>query len=618
MLPFIRSGGALDWDVSLSPFQRGPPRRLNIAIVGHVDHGKSTIVGRLLADTGTLPEGKLEQVRAHCARNAKPFEYAFLVDALKEEQGQGITIDSARVFFRTARRHYILIDAPGHLEFLKNMVTGAARAEAALLVVDAREGMQDNTRRHARLLPLLGVRHIAVLINKIDLVDYAAAVAHRLEAEVREFLKSIGVAAGPAIPVSGMEGDNLVHSSPRTPWYSGPSLVEYLDGLSELAEPTEQPIRMPVQAVYKFTAERDERRIVAGGVASGRLRRGDEVVFYPSGKRSRVHTLEAFNAAPPSEAVAGAPAGFTLTDQIYVARGEVACRGDEPRPVIAARLRVSLFWLSTAPFVSGRSYRLKLGTAAVGAELERVERLVDAAELGAREETSSVGRNEVADCILSLHRPVAVDLEGGVPATNRFVIVDEWQIRGGGIIREVLPDPQAGVRERVLIRNAKWERSSIPWERRAERLGQQPALVLITGAREADRKGLARALEARLFNDGGLAYFLGIGNLLYGVDADLERTGEHRHEHLRRLGEVGNLLLDAGMLLVVTAAELTEGELDLLRTTVDASRIYTAWLGPVAGTGLAPHLHLGAEDSEAENVERIRQLLLEGGVLSKP
>lgn len=591
---------------------------MNIAIVGHVDHGKSTIVGRLLADTGTLPEGKLEQVRSHCARNAKPFEYAFLVDALKEEQGQGITIDSARVFFRTARRHYILIDAPGHLEFLKNMVTGAARAEAALLVVDAREGMQDNTRRHARLLPLLGVRHIAVLINKIDLVGYAAAVAHRLEAEVGEFLKSIGVAAGPAIPVSGREGDNLVRSSPNTPWYSGPSLVEYLDGLSELAEPTEQPFRMPVQAVYKFTAERDERRIVAGGVASGRLRRGDEVVFYPSGKRSRVHTLEVFNAAPPSEAVAGGPAGFTLTDQIYVARGEVACRGDEPRPVIAARLRVSLFWLSTAPFVSGRSYRLKLGTANVGAELERVERLVDAAELGAREDTTSVGRNEVADCILSLDRPVAVDLEGGVPATNRFVIVDEWQIRGGGIIREALPDPQAGVRERVLIRNAKWERSSIPWERRAERLGQQPALVLITGARDADRKGLARALEARLFNDGGLAYFLGIGNLLYGVDADLERTGEHRHEHLRRLGEVGNLLLDAGMLLVVTAAELTEGELDLLRTTVDASRIYTAWLGPFAGTGLAPHLHLGVGDSEAENVERIRQLLLEGGVLSKP
>jgi bifunctional enzyme CysN/CysC len=591
---------------------------VNIALVGHVDHGKSTIVGRLLADTGTLPEGKLEQVRAHCARNARPFEYAFLVDALKEEQSQGITIDSARVFFRTPRRHYILIDAPGHLEFLKNMVTGAARAEVALLVVDAREGMQDNTRRHAQLLPLLGVRHVAVLVNKIDLVDYDAAVIEALDQEVREYLGALGVVAGPAIPVSGREGDNLVRPSARTPWYSGPSLVQYLDGLEEQSAPTEQPFRMPIQAVYKFTAEGDERRIVAGGVASGRIRPGDEVVFYPSGKRSRIQTLEAFAAAPPTEVVAGAAAGLTLTEQIFVSRGEVACRSDEPRPAIAARLRASIFWLGQAPLVAGRSYRLKLGTAAVGAELEGVERLVDASELGSREGATSVGRNEVAECILSLDRPVAVDVEGGVPATNRFVIVDEWQIRGGGIVREVLPDPQAGVREGVLLRNAKWERSSIPRERRAERLGQHPALILITGSRNADRKSLARALEVRLFEDGGLAYFLGIGNLLYGVDADLERTGEHRYEHLRRLGEVGNLLLDAGVLLVVTAAELTGSELDLLRTTVDASRIYTVWLGAGAGTGLTPQLHLAAEDPDAENVERIRRLLIERGVLSWP
>jgi bifunctional enzyme CysN/CysC len=448
-------------------------------------------------------------------------------------------------------------------------------------------------------------------------VGYDASIAQRLEREVRDFLGSVGVTAGPAIPVSGFEGDNLVHSSQRTPWYTGPSLVQYLDGLDELAEPTELPFRMPVQGVYKFTADRDERRIVAGSVAAGRVRGGDEVVFYPSGKRSRVRTLEAFNTAPPGEAAAGASAGMTLTDQIYVARGEVACRADEPRPAVAARLRVSLFWLGANPLMPGREYRLKMGTATVRAELDRVERLIDAAELDAREDATSVSRNEVAECILDLSSPVAVDLEGGVPATNRFVIVDDWQIRGGGIVREALPDAQHRVRERVLIRNAKWESSSIPWERRAERLGQQPAMVLITGARDADRKGLARAVEARLFEDGGLAYFLGIGNLLYGVDADLERTGEHRHEHLRRLGEVGNLLLDAGMLLVVTAADLTENELDLLRTTVDATRIHTVWLGPLAGSGLTPHLHLPG-DLESENVDRIRELLRGRGVLSKP
>ena len=591
---------------------------MNIAVVGHVDHGKSTIVGRLLADTGTLPTGKLEQVRATCARNAKPFEYAFLIDALKEEQSQGITIDSARVFFKTARRPYIIIDAPGHLEFLKNMVTGAARADAALLVVDARAGIQDTTRRHARLLPMLGVRHIGLLVNKIDLVGYEQSVFESLERDLRAFLRDLGVNAGPCIPVSGREGDNLAGRSAATPWYRGPTVVEFLDGLEELPAPVDQPFRMPVQGIYKFTAADDERRIVAGGVASGRLRLGDEVVFYPSGKRSQVRSLEVFNAPVPAEVGAGEAAGLTLRDQIYLTRGEVACLAHEPMPSVATRFRVSIFWLGSAPLERGRTYGLKLGTATVRMELESVDRLTDAAELGARELAVSVGRHEVAECVLRLDRPVAVDAGGDIAATSRFVIVDDWEIRGGGIVREALPDPQAAVRAQVLVRNAKWELSGIPWERRADRLGQQPALVLITGTREADRKGLARALEARLFDEGRLAYFLGIGNLLYGVDADLDRTGEHRHEHLRRLGEVAHLLLDTGVLLVVTAAELTEGELDLFRTTVDPSRIHTIWLGAAKAMALEPDLQLEGTAPMDDSVTSIQELLRSRGVVLQP
>ena len=591
---------------------------MNIAVVGHVDHGKSTIVGRLLADTGTLPTGKLEQVRATCARNAKPFEYAFLIDALKEEQSQGITIDSARVFFKTARRPYIIIDAPGHLEFLKNMVTGAARADAALLVVDARAGIQDTTRRHARLLPMLGVRQIGLLVNKIDLVGYEQSVFESLERDLRAFLRDLGVNAGPCIPVSGREGDNLAGRSAATPWYRGPTVVEFLDGLEELPAPVDQPFRMPVQGIYKFTAADDERRIVAGGVASGRLRLGDEVVFYPSGKRSQVRSLEAFNAPMPAEVGAGEAAGLTLRDQIYLTRGEVACLAHEPMPSVATRFRVSIFWLGSAPLERGRTYGLKLGTATVRMELESVDRLTDAAELGARELAVSVGRHEVAECVVRLERPVAVDAGGDIAATSRFVIVDDWEIRGGGIVREALPDPQAAVRAQVLVRNAKWELSGIPWERRADRLGQQPALVLITGTREADRKGLARALEARLFDEGRLAYFLGIGNLLYGVDADLDRTGEHRHEHLRRLGEVAHLLLDTGVLLVVTAAELTEGELDLFRTTVDPSRIHTIWLGAAKAMALEPDLQLEGTAPMDDSVTSIQELLRSRGVVLQP
>lgn len=590
---------------------------MNIVVVGHVDHGKSTIVGRLLADTGTLPEGKLEQVRQTCARNAKPFEYAFLIDALKAEQDQGITIDSARVFFRTKRRPYIIIDAPGHLEFLKNMVTGAARAEAALLVVDAREGMQENTRRHARLLPLLGVRHIAVLVNKIDLVGNDEVLFRTLEADMRTLLSELGVEAEACIPVSGREGTNLIGPATETPWYSGPSVVEYLDALADERQPTAQPFRMPVQGIYKFTESGDERRIIAGAVASGVLRVGDAVVFYPSGKHSQVRSLESFNTPAIDVTEAGAAAGFTLADQIFVSRGEVACRQDEARPEIAVRLRVSLFWLAATPLVQGKTYQFKLGTASVGMEVESVDRIVDAAELDARDRTNSVVRNEVAECIVRLHRPVAVDPDSDVAATSRFVIVDDWEIRGGGIVRERLPDSQAAVREGVLVRNAKWEPSRIQWERRAVRYKQLPAVVIITGPSSDERKQVARALEAQLFDDNHLAYFLGIGNLLYGVDADLERSGAHRHEHLRRLAEVANLMLDAGMLLVVTCSDLTPVELELIETPITPGRVLTVWIGAKTDTELAYDLDVPDGLDEAEQVARILLLLRQRDIVSR-
>ena len=260
--------------------------RLHIVVTGHVDHGKSTIVGRLLADTGSLPDGRLEAVRATCARNAKPFEYAFLLDALKDEQAQGITIDSARVFFKTARRHYLIIDAPGHVEFLKNMISGAARADAALLVIDAHEGVQENSRRHGYMLSMLGIRQIAVVVNKMDLAGYRQDVFDRVVDEYSAFLARVGLRPAAFIPVSGFHGENLIAPAPAFAWYSGPSVLAALEDFVCRPAATTTAFRMPVQGVYKFTEHQDERRIVAGTVDSGRLLEGDEVIFYPSGKRA--------------------------------------------------------------------------------------------------------------------------------------------------------------------------------------------------------------------------------------------------------------------------------------------------------------------------------------------
>jgi bifunctional enzyme CysN/CysC len=602
-----------------APSVAAPPasQRMNIVIVGHVDHGKSTVIGRLLADTHSLPEGKLEQVRAQCELNSKPFEYAFLLDALKDEQAQGITIDAARVFFKSRLRPYLILDAPGHIEFLKNMITGAARAEAALLVIDAAEGVQENSRRHGYMVSMLGVHQLAVVINKMDLVNWDEAVYDRIVTEYSAFLEQVGIRPSCFIPVSGRGGDNIADRSGNLPWYTGPTVLDALDAFRTEPAPVEQPFRMPVQDVYKFTKQGDDRRIVAGTIDSGTVRVGDDVIFYPSGKKSRIKSLEAFNRPAQSRAEAGFAVGFTLQEQIYITRGEVATLESEPRPQVTTRLRVSLFWLGREAMVKRKEYLLKLGTARVTARLEEVLRVMDASNLETAQQRNAVQRHDVAECVLKLDRAIACDLAEDIPTTSRFVLVDDFEIRGGGIVREALPDRQTAVRDRVLLRNYKWEPSIIQPEQRAEKYNQKAALILVTGEHESDRKGVAKALEEKLFEDGKVVYFLGIGSVLYGVDADIERKPENRQEHMRRLAEVANLMLDAGIILVVAAAELTQDDLAVIKTAVPPDWIETIWAGDTVTTDLACDLQLPG-GAVPEAVDRLKAHLQDEGIIFRP
>lgn len=590
---------------------------MNIVIVGHVDHGKSTVIGRLLADTHSLPEGKLEQVRAQCELNSKPFEYAFLLDALKDEQAQGITIDAARVFFKSRSRDYLILDAPGHIEFLKNMITGAARAEAALLVIDAAEGVQENSRRHGYMVSLLGIRQLAVVVNKMDLVDWSRDVYEGIVREYGAFLDQVGIRPSCFVPVSGRGGDNIAGRSEQLAWYAGPTVLEALDAFRSEPPPVALPFRMAVQDVYKFTKQGDDRRIVAGTIDSGAVKVGDQVIFYPSGKKSRVKSIEAFNRPVQTRAEAGWAVGFTLQEQIYITRGEIATLEREQRPRVTTRLRVSLFWLGKDPMVKRKEYLLKLGTARVTARVEEVLRVMDASTLDAEEQQNAVQRHDVAECILKLDRAIACDLAEDIPATSRFVIVDDFEIRGGGIVREALPDRQAAVRDRVLLRNYKWEPSIIEPEHRAEKYNQKAALILVTGEHETDRKGVAKALERKLFEDGKVVYFLGIGSVLYGVDADIERGPENRLEHMRRLAEVANLMLDAGIILVVAAAELTQDDLEVIKTAVQPDWIETVWAGDSITTDLSCDLHLPG-GAVPEAVDRLKAHLQDKGIIFRP
>ncbi len=592
--------------------EKGQAQKMNIVIVGHVDHGKSTVIGRLLADTGSLPQGKLEKVKADCARNAKPFEYAFLLDALKDEQAQGITIDTARSFFKSAKREYIIIDAPGHIEFLKNMITGAARAEAALLIIDAKEGVQENSKRHGYLLSMLGIRQIAVCVNKMDLVNYSQEVFEKIEKEYRAFLKQAGIEPKVFIPIAAFHGDNMVSPSKNLSWYKGGSILNALDSFEKAPSLEAKPFRMPVQGIYKFTEEGDDRRIVAGRVESGSISVGDKVVFLPSGKHSEISSIEIFNAPKKNKIAAGNSAGFTLKEQIYINRGDIMCRLEEEQPSVSTLIKVDIFWMGREPFALKKEYKIKIGTAKVPIWLKEIKKVINASDLK-REDKQQVDRHEVAECVLECSSPVAFDLAGSIEATGRFVIVDKYDISGGGIITQVIKDDQAEVREQVQQREMKWDYSIVDSKAREEKYGHPPKLILLTGRVGVDKKSIAKEIEKNLFERGAKTYFLGIGNLLRGLDADVHKS--QRHEHVRRLGEVAHILLDAGLIVLCTASNLTDEELRLLQEVTERSRMLVVNVGPNDFRGSILDLALNQEEAVSSNVKKILSHLEAGNIL---
>lgn len=586
---------------------------MNIVIVGHVDHGKSTLMGRLLADTDSLPQGKLEQVRERCRRNSKPFEYAFLLDALKDEQSQGITIDTARCFFKTEKRDYIILDAPGHIEFLKNMITGAARAQAALLVIDAKEGVQENSRRHGYMLSMLGIKQVAVVINKMDLVDYKEEVFEQVKKEYLEFLKQIHLEPQFVVPISAFQGENIVANSEKMSWYTGNSILGILDSFVCEKEEDNQAFRMAVQDVYKFTENGDDRRIVAGTIDSGKASVGQEVRFYPSGKRSHIKTIEGFHVEERQTVSAAMAVGFTLEEQIYIKRGEVMAIVGEKEPQVASRMKTNIFWLGRNAFSKEKTYYLKIGSEKVKVWLEEIIGIINSSNLDAIVE-KEVGNHEVAECVLRTEKPIAFDLVEDSAATSQFVIVDQYEIVGGGIITSALEDEQSNIRNKVLVRNYKWERSEISKERRSERYSQKARFILLTGESGVGKKELAKALEKELLDCGRIVYYLGIGTFLYGVDSDIKYAeGEVQQEHIRRFAEVVNLMLDAGMIVIATARSVRNSDIKIMKTIIEED-MDIIWVGKEITTDIKYNLHI-EEVSKGDNVLSLKELLKEKGVI---
>jgi bifunctional enzyme CysN/CysC len=546
--------------------------RLQIVFVGHVDHGKSTLLGRLYADTGSLPDGHLEKVRQICAQQGKVFEYAFLFDAFLEEQEQGITIDTARTFFSWQQRQYLILDAPGHKEFLKNMISGAARAEAAVLIIDALEGVQEQSRRHGYLLSLLGIRQLVVVVNKMDLIGYRRGEFDRIEASYRGFLGELNLEPCAFIPASARDGDNVALASPAMPWYSGPTLLESLGSFRKLPARSDLPLRFPVQDVYKF----DARRIIAGRVETGELKVGDTLVFSPSNKSSRVKSIEAFNAPLPSRSAgAGRSTGFTLEEQIFVERGEIASL-KEGAPEVCTRFRANIFWMGTAPLAMGKKYRLRLTTNEVEVEIEAILGITDAATLARVGRRDHLERNDVAEVVIRAVKPLALDRFRESDLTGRFVIIDGCDIWGGGIVMEPLKDAQEPFRRQARQRDFQWRAGEVQLAERVQRNGHNPGIILFTGERGSGKARLARLLERRLFDAGRQVYLLDGKNLQMGLCGDL--SDKSTEEMVRRFGEVAQLLLRCGQIVVSTTNSFSVPEHQIIRTLVHPHPVVTVHL----------------------------------------
>jgi bifunctional enzyme CysN/CysC len=545
----------------LSATPNGTTRaQVRIVIVGHVDHGKSTLVGRLLHETGSLPDGKLEMLKAVSARRGMPFEWSFLLDALQTERDQGITIDTTQIRFRTRSRDVVLIDAPGHTEFLRNMITGASQADGAVMIIDALEGVRDQTRRHGYLLHLLGVKQVAVVVNKMDRVDFSEARFAEIRDEISKHLTALSVPPLAVIPISARDGDSVASLSQRMRWYRGPTVVDALDMLEPARPPEQLALRLPVQAIYKF----DDRRIVAGRIESGQLSSGDEIVIMPAGKIAKIKSVESWPVTPLKDIrTAGRSVGITLDRELFIERGDIIAH-TRSAPRDTRRIHARIFWLHDKPLGKGDQILVRLGTRESRAGIVAIEKAVDPGELSSVENTS-IARNHVGEIDIALAQPIAADAYADNPRTGRLVIEVNGRIAGGGLVLSV----DAG--ERAVPVDIVPVESALRPDERSARYRHGGVVVWLTGLPASGKSTLARALERRLFDRGGSPILLDGDTLRAGLNRNLGFAAADRSENIRRLAEVATHLARNGHIAIVAAVSPSRGDRASARQIADTA-----------------------------------------------
>ncbi|MCH6482922.1 sulfate adenylyltransferase subunit CysN [Pseudoxanthomonas sp. LH2527] len=536
--PFPIPGGS---DIATYLKQHESKPLLRFITCGSVDDGKSTLIGRLLHDSKRLFDDQLAALekdsRKHGTQGER-IDYALLLDGLAAEREQGITIDVAYRYFDTDQRKFIVADCPGHEQYTRNMATGASTADLAVVLVDARKGLLTQTHRHSYIVSLLGIRHVVLAVNKMDLVEFDEAVFERIAADYRALAQRLGIAEVTCIPLSALEGDNLSSRSARTPWYAGPALLEHLERVQVDAQDDGGALRLPVQWVNR---PHQNFRGYAGTIAAGAVKPGDEIIVLPSARRSRVTQVLGADGEVAS-AGAGQAVTLTLADEIDISRGDVIAAGGDP-PEVADQFAAHVLWMSDAPLLPGRPYWLKIGARTVSATVTEIKHRID---VNTQEHLAAkrLELNEVGYCNLSLDEPIAFEAYARNRALGGFILIDRYDNTTAG----------AGTLDFALRRagNVHWQHVDVDKAARARQKGQAPKVLWFTGLSGAGKSTIANLVDKRLHALGYHSFLLDGDNVRHGLNRDLGFTDEDRVENIRRVAEVARLMADAGLIVLVS------------------------------------------------------------------
>lgn len=531
---------------------------LRFITCGSVDDGKSTLIGRLLYESKMIFEDQLtalEQDSKKVGTQGENIDFALLVDGLAAEREQGITIDVAYRFFATEHRKFIVADTPGHEQYTRNMATGASTADLAVLLIDARQGVLTQTKRHAFIASQLGVRHIVLAVNKMDLVDYSENVFNEIVEDFKAFAAQLDIPNLHAIPVSALVGDNVVDGSRFMPWYEGPSLLGYLEGVDVEAEETSLPFRMPVQWVNRPDLD---FRGYAGRIAGGIIRPGDDIRVLPSGKQSKIARIVTMDS-DLDEAVSGQSVTLTLTDEIDISRGDVIATSETP-PEISDQFDTTIIWLSEEPMLPGRSYRMKTSSRLVSATVNAPKHKTDVNTLQ-KLPAKTLQLNEIGNCTLAVDRPIAFDSYAKNRQTGSFILIDRMTNNTVGMGMINFPLRRAA--------NIHWQNLDINKAANAEQKGQNPAVLWFTGLSGSGKSTIANEVQRRLYATGRHSFILDGDNVRHGLNRDLGFTDADRVENIRRVAEVSKLMVEAGLITLVSFISPFRAERELARNLME-------------------------------------------------